>query len=371
MYDDTKIVEPYDRPVIAPVDWNRTSELRSVAVYTNDTYAVLPKTFLTAGLRLEHDEQRYDWLFLDGTAPRSHGSYTYDFPAGELSLRQEFVPNVSGYVTYSISQTGKAYDLEDSASATTPAGLTPLKSEKVQNVEAGVKSQWLDRRLTLNAAVFDARYRHYQIQSAYFAGPAALPVIRLLSIGRVETRGIELNGNYLVTPNLVLGGAATLLDAAIRDYPNAPCYTGQTVPSACLAPGGLQGNLAGASMPGTSRFKAVLSAAYTLRLPSMPFDALFSGLYRYQSSMHTNLYNDPQSHIGGFGVLNLSVGIRSRNGHYTAQIFVNNAFDKQYYQTLDRDPVVFDPTGANPASVVATYARDSRRYAGVRLSVHF
>ena len=328
---------------------------------------MLPRTFLTAGLRFQHDYQAYEWVFLDGTAPYSSGSDSYNFPSGEVSVRHELSQDVSAYITYANAQTGRAYDLEDQVSAASPAGLSPLASERAQNVEGGLKSQWFDRRLTVNASIFDVRYRNYQIQRAFLPNPTSLPSIRLLAIGRVESRGVELDSAYAATPDLIFNMAATFLDAEIRDYPNARCYTGETLPS-CAGLLGTQGNLAGTSMPGASRLKAVTSAAYTLRLP-LPFDATFNAFYRYQSSTHFDVLNDPASHVGGFGIVNLAAGIQDHERRYTLQLFVNNVFDRKNYASLTRDTIVFDPTGAaNPAAVYATYARDWQRYAGVRVN---
>jgi iron complex outermembrane receptor protein len=366
IYSDTRIFEPYARQLIAPVDWDRTATIRSVALYGNATYALLPRTFLIPGLRLQHDYQSYDWVFLDGIAPHSSGSNTYNFASGDLSLRHEFNRDFSLYITYANAQTGRAYDLEDQVSAASPAGLSPLNSERAHNFEGGFKSQWLEHRLTLNASLFDVRYRNYQIQSAFLPNPASLPSIRLLAIGRVESRGAQLDSAFAATPDLLFNAAATFLDAKIRDYPNAICYTGQILPS-CAGALGNQGNLAGTSMPGASRFKGVVSAAYTLRLP-LPIDAIFNAFYRYQSATHFDILNDPASHVGGFGILNLAAGIQDHNRRYTLQFFVNNVLDKKNYASLARDTIVFDPTGANPAAVYATYARDWQRYAGLRLN---
>lgn len=370
-YSDTRIEEPYARAIILPVDWDRTSDIRSAALYGNATYEVIPQTFLTAGLRGQHDYQAYDWIFVDGTAPRSRGANTYNFASGELSLRHEFGSNISAYFTFSNTQTGRAYDLENQVAAESPAGLPPLNSERAQNFEAGIKTELLDRTLKLNASVFDVHYRDYQIQSAFLPTPESLPSIQLLAIGRVESRGVELDSAYAATPDLVFNVGATLLDAVIRDYPDAICYTGETLPS-CAGLNGTQGNLAGTRMPGASRLKTVTSATYTLRLPSLPVDANFNAFYRYQSSTHYDVLNDPASDVGGFGIVNLAAGLQDHNRRFTLQFFVNNVFDKKNYASLARDTIVFDPTGAaNPAAVYATYARDWERYAGVRLSFSY
>jgi iron complex outermembrane receptor protein len=372
IYSDTKIYEPYARPILFPVNWDRTAITRSLAVYGRGTYEVVPGTFLTGGLRYQHDYQSYDWNFVDGSAPRSTGSNKYDFVAGEASIRQELSDHASAYFTYANAQTGKAYDLEDAASAGTN-GLTPVDSEKVQSYEGGFKTQWLDNRLTFNVAIFSASYKNYQIQSALLPPGGGLPSIRLLSIGKVRTRGVELSSSFAVTPDLRLSGAATWMDAEIRDYPNPICYTGQTDQASCLTGGtGLQANLGGTDMPGAAHFKAVGSVNYTLRLPSLPFDLTLGAQGRYQSSVHTFVLNDPASFIKPFGTANLVLGVQDHDAKYKLQLFVNNLFDKQYYSTLARDTVTTPVGGSTTANAVfATYARDSRRYGGLRLTIDY
>jgi iron complex outermembrane receptor protein len=376
IYTDTDIKQPYMRPVLFPVDWDRSALTRSFALYGRGTYEVATGTFLTGGLRYQHDYQRYGWDFNSATTPDSAGSNKYDFIAGEASIRQEIGDNVSAYFTYANAQTGKAYDLEDQASASTPAGLQPLASEKVQNFELGLKTQWLDKRLTVNLTLFNADYKNYQIQSALLPEGGGLPSIRLLSIGKVRTRGAEITSSFAATPDLRLSAAATLLDAKIRDYPNPICYTGQTDQATCVvgtpAYTGLQDNLSGTSMPGAARFKAVGSINYTLRLPSTPVDLTFAAQGRYQTKTHSFVLDDPASDIKAFGTVNLVLGVQDHDARYKLQAFVNNVFDKDYYATLNRDTIVNPVGGSFSANAVyASYARDSRRYGGLRLTIDY
>ncbi len=227
IYSDTRNFEPYARAILFPVDWDRTAKMQSLAFYGRATFHVTADTALTAGLRYQHDAQSYHWIFNDGTAPESRGSHSYDFVSGEVSLQHDFARDVKGYVTYANAQTGKAYDLEDNASAATPSGLQPLPSEKVQSIEAGIKSQWLDRRLTVNLSAFRSDYHNYQVQSLIVSNNInTVPTIRLYAIGKVRTQGIELQSSFAVSRALRLDFYATYLDAKIRDYPGAQCFLG-------------------------------------------------------------------------------------------------------------------------------------------------
>lgn len=363
IYTDTDNFQPYSRAPVFAVDWDRSASTKSFAAYGRLTYDILSDTSLTGGLRYQHDKTGYDWIFADGTAPRSSGSTGYGFLAGEASLQHDFSNDIKGYITYANAQTGQAYDLEDSASAMTAAGLRPVASEKVQNYEAGFKTQWLDRRLTVNLSVFRANYRNYQVQSLQQSNGNIdeVPAIRLYAIGRVRSQGAELSTTFAVSRALRLGLDASYLDAKIRDYPGASCYIGQTAAQGCVD--GLQ-NRRGV-LPNTSKFRGTASANYTLALDALPFDATFGAFYRYQSRTHFDLLGEPLAQQGGFGVLNLTAGVKSHSGIWTAELFVNNVTDRNYYAMLTRDGFSSAP------ALTALYARDSSRYFGGRVGISF
>ncbi|GAB7551252.1 TonB-dependent receptor [Novosphingobium sp. 11B] len=363
IYSDTDNFQPYSRAPVFPVDWDRSASTKSFAAYGRLTYEILPGTSVTGGLRYQHDRTSYDWVFADGTAPRSHGSSGYGFVSGEASVQQEIAPDVMGYVTYANAQTGEAYDLEDSGSAMTARGLRPVASEKVQNYEAGFKTQWLDRRLTINLSVFRANYRSYQVQSLQQSNGDIneVPTIRLFAIGRVRTQGAELSSSLAVTRNLRLGLDASYLDAKILDYPGAQCFIGQTAAQGCLD--GLQ-NRRG-RLPNTSKLKATTSIRYTLPLEAAPFDANFGAFLRYQSKTQFDLFGDPYARQGSFAILNLTAGINSHSGRWTADLFVNNVTNRHHYALLQRDGFSPVPT------LTGLYARDSSRYFGGRVGFSF
>ena len=364
IYSDTDNFEPYNRPILFPVNWDRDATTRSVALYGRATYQFLPDTSITAGLRYQNDYQSYVFNFVDKSATNSHGSANYDFVAGELSLQHDFTDDIKGYMTYSNGQTGQAYDLEDNQGAASNAlnGLKPLPSEQVQNYEIGLKTQWLDRRLTINASLFRANYQHYQVQSLTTGAANSVPVIRLLGIGKVLSQGADLTTTYAVTDDLRFSFAATYLDAQMLDYPGAQCFTGQTAAQGCV--GGVQDRKG--VLPATSKWRLNTSVDYTLPLPSMPFDGTFNLLYRYNSGIKFDLLGNPNAVQGGYGILNMAVGVRDHDGIYSVELFANNLADTHYYNGVTQDAFA---TGF--ALQAAGYGRDSFRYFGIRLTGHY
>ena len=188
-----------------------------------------------------------------------------------------------------------------------------------------------------------------------------MPRIRLLAIGNVRTQGVELSSNLSVTHALRLGVDASYLDAKITDYPGAQCYFGQMAAQGCV--GGVQ-NRRGV-LPGTSKFRGTASANYTVALPSLPFDGTLGAFFRYQTRVQYDVLGNPATTQGGFGVLNLTAGIRDHLGKYTAELFVNNVTDRHFYGSLAQDPL------SPGVALIGTYARDSFRYFGGRFGIHF
>jgi iron complex outermembrane receptor protein len=363
IYTDTRNYEPYQRAILFPVNWDRTAYVRSFALYGRATWHFAENTSVTGGLRYQHDRQSYRWIFNDGVTPTSANSTGYDFVAGEASLQHDFAPNVKSYVTYSNAETGRAYDLENNNGAASSAGLQPIPSEKVQNIEAGFKTQWLDRRLTINISAFHANYQNYQVQSLQTGSANSVPVIRIFAVGRVRTQGVELSTSFVPVNALHLGFDATYLDAKITDYPGAQCYVGQSVADGCV--NGVQ-NRRG-SLPGTSKFRAVATVDYTISLPSAPFDATLGAYLRYQGPSAYDVFGSPLARQDGFATVNLTAGLKSHDSGWSAELFVNNLTNKHYYSSVTTDQ--FQPVGATAVSV--TYARDSFRYFGGRVRFHF
>jgi iron complex outermembrane receptor protein len=363
IYSDTKNYEPYARAILFPVNWDRTVRMYSLALYGRATWKFVESTSLTGGLRYQHDRQSYRWAFNDGVTPVSANGSGYDFVAGEASLQHDFARDIKGYVTYANAQTGKAFDMEDNNGAMAAGGLQALPSEKVQNIEVGFKTQWLDRRITLNVSAFRATYQNYQVQSLQTGSANSVPVIRLYAIGAVRSQGIEWSSKYSVSSTLRLGLDATYLDAKITDYPGAQCYVGQTVAAGCV--GGVQ-NRRG-NLPGTSKFRGIGTIDYTVKLPQAPFDIELGGAVRYQGATGYDVFGSPQAQQGAFATANLTLGAKSHDGLWSAELFVNNLTNKHYYSSVTADQ--FQAPGASATYV--TYARDSWRYVGGRIRIHY
>ncbi len=87
-------------------------------------------------------------------------------------------------------------------------------SEQVQSYELGLKSEWLDRRLRINADVFSTEYRDMQIN---FLLPATIADTKTRNAGKARMRGLEIDTTWLIAPNLTLLADYAYLDAKVQE----------------------------------------------------------------------------------------------------------------------------------------------------------
>jgi iron complex outermembrane receptor protein len=366
IYSDSDLFQPYSRPGIFAFDADRTSRIKSLGVFGRGTYSIGDADAITAGLRYQMDDIAYTWLSKLPPLFYSENSSDYDFFGGELSYKHDFTSDVNAYVTLSHSESGQAYDIEDTSGAQRPGGLQPLASEKVDNIEIGMKTRLFDR-LTLNANVFRADYENYQVQTIDNSNPNLAPVIRLLAIGEVRTQGIEISSVWRPIDDLKLGLSGVYNEAEIRDYPNAACYVRQTAAQGCMpatpASPANQGNLKGKPLQAAPKVRINASVDFRLPIDVARLDFNIGGFYRYQSKSNFSILNDPAVEQPSYGVTNLYLNVGMDDGKYLAELFVNNVFDEVFYSVIGNESQI----NARQAG----YDRNSFRYSGLRLTAKF
>jgi iron complex outermembrane recepter protein len=97
--------------------------------------------------------------------------------------------------------------------------------EFVNAYEVGIKSQWLDRRLTLNADIYFNDYTDQQIgvqRNIAGATGTIVATAGIINAGAVESKGFELDAAFQVTPNLKLNLGYAFTDASFKEYIGGP-----------------------------------------------------------------------------------------------------------------------------------------------------
>lgn len=114
---------------------------------------------------------------------------------------------------------------------TSPQNLRDdYEKEVTKTFELGAKTEWLDNRLRLNAAVFSSDVDDNQFFN-FFAGGSGIQRI-VTNIDEVSIRGLEVDFTYLALKGLELYGSFGIIDSEIEENRNRPYTEGNEVPLA-------------------------------------------------------------------------------------------------------------------------------------------
>lgn len=362
-YADVNYIRDFMRgPIYALSNLYATASNTNKAAFGQLEFDVLPSTTLIGGLRFGREKVQYTIrIRLNGTY--FAGDNTNSFTTYKVGVQQKLGEDVMLFATRATGYKGESYDLGTGFNqARADAG--PVRPERSTGHEIGIRSQFLDRRVTLNVTAFTTTYRDFQAQGIDIF-PDGTTNFRLANVGRLRTRGIEVEGAARIGQQLNVSTGITYLDADILSFPGAQCFPGQTAAQGCVGTPARQ-NLAGGRPAQAPRWKYTVNADYTQPM-NTNLEAVARVAYTYQSKINYSLSQDPQTIQPGYGLINISLGLRDVDRRFEITGFVNNLFDKQYLSNMNNQ-------FANYGSQIATLGylpRDFRRYGGIRASYSF
>jgi iron complex outermembrane receptor protein len=371
----------------------------SAALFGQLSYHVNDKLTLQPGVRLNYDKKdgHYERRVFDGAgkpvvfgptdpvtvaqlaiyapqviAPKfSDWNFSYDFTAS-----YRFAPTVLGYATFAktfksggINQNGVPVDAANNPILA--AGT--VKPENVRHYEAGLKTQFWERRATFNLSVFRTDIENYQanVNNGQFG------VLRgyLANAGKVRTQGAEFDFNVRPSQRLsaYVNGAYT--DAKYLRFADAPCpleLAGGTRAASGQAPGapGVPGalspdncDISGQRLPGVSKwaFSYGVEANVPAKLLGEEGQAYVGFDGNYRSRWSSNPSPSRYTWVGAYAVANVRAGFRAPGG-VDVFAWVRNAFDRDYYDFL--------VVGPGNTGLIAGQPADPRTY-GVTLKLAY
>lgn len=215
-------------------------------------------------------------------------------------------------------------------------GLLPrtFGSDLINNYEMGVKSQWMDGRLTLNGDVFFMEWKDYQ-DSTTAGGPWWLR--GNVNVGDAEITGVEAKVDWKVTDRLTFSTTLYAADAEFKDNYCGEFLDGVQQP--CPVDG--NGNIipdaleirAGMPLPNAPDFKAFASIYYTI--PNVLNGDLWLYYdYSYSSEVWNETYDIIDNNTDGlspsWSSSTLSAGLQLPN-QWDVELNVRNLFDEDGY----------------------------------------
>jgi iron complex outermembrane receptor protein len=323
------------------------------------TSAAFPLT-LSLGLRYSHDERSsasfliYQLPALGLFFPPSLSSFdkTWAQWTGNLTARYQFTDDAMAYATVA-----RGY-LSGGGIVGLPNQYNP---EHVWSYEVGLKSQWLENRLQLNAAAFHEDIVNMQvfIQTGVTSG--------VENAAKSRVNGLELEAVAIPVDNLRLNATVTLTDAKYLEYMSrdgryslfsSPCFNGDFVHPEALC------DFKGNKLNQTPPYTVDLGAEYTFITSIGNFtpraEIFFSG------EVYFTPPNNPLARQSPYHQTDLRLTWNSVDNRWWAEAFVKNLENKDIISNDGLQSISLGQQVQEPDN----YAYYPPRTFGLRVGVH-
>jgi iron complex outermembrane receptor protein len=250
------------------------------------------------------------------TSPASSSSVDANKLTYKLGAEHKLDKDTMLFATYSTGYLGPVINYKFDG---TPDVLKPQTNK---NVTLGMKTQMLERKVTLNANVFQDKYK--DLQTGFFNGQTLQFVGE--NAASATTRGLEIETSYKASSGTTLGGNVAYVKATFGDYCSnqaggLPSITSCTTPS-----GASGGQLSGYELNGVPKVSANLFITNTMQVAESYW--LVTGVnYFYRTSVRARpadaLTESPKNGQLGF---NATVGPESHAWH--VGLYARNVLNK-------------------------------------------
>ena len=217
-----------------------------------------------------------------------------------------------------------------------PQDLGPYDPEEVDTFELGFKSDFADRRVRLNMAVFQTNYRDMQLAQIYFVGSGATLVQgnTILNAAKSRIRGFETELTVAPAEGLQFNAAVAYLDAKYRQFN-------------FLLPSGATRSLAGERLQNAPKWSGSLGASYETPLADW-VSARASVNYSFTSEkLLTSILDVPRARVQPQHLANANLDFKVQD-RFTIGVWATNLFDKRYINSVFDAPGTLGLTNYGP-----------------------
>jgi iron complex outermembrane receptor protein len=288
---------------------------KSYALYTDMSFEVTDQLTLRGGLRFTYDKGvqsnfesnalGVDGVLVANLIPPSRLDYSTENLSGKIGADYKINPDVMVYGNYSRGYRAPSFNAQ---AFFDPSELSVAKAEKIDAFELGLKSQFADRRVTLNMAAFHYTYSNQQFINVD-PGTAAQT---LLNIPRSRIQGGEAELTVRVGDMVTLRGGLGLLSTKIK-----------------------RGTVSGVDVSG-NRLSNAPKLTFTGGFDATVIDGgsgkvSLHGDLNYSSNQYFEVLNVPRLRQKSYALLSGHIDWESADGRWTASVWGKNLANKFYF----------------------------------------
>lgn len=371
-------------------DGSTEQEASAWALFANASLHITEQLNLTLGARQSWDEKDIsNTLYASDNFTPQTGNFTTvsandDWRATDwrATLDYHLTEDVMLYLNASKAFRSGTFSVPAALAptATRPYSLRPplaaVPPEELRNDEIGIRSEWLDGRLRINATYYEMDFTNRQGASAVVDPTAPTGfVIQLVNQGDVELWGTEIEALLAVTERLTLEAATGRTDYEMENvcinngpYLFPPPMDKSYTLSARYQFDTSQGN-----------YTFTLSQAHTGPMQTHPGGLTPEEQARYGCSAFTASFIDSRYEVPSYDLFNASLRFDAAGGKWSASLYANNLTDEVYAnnaQSFGRGywtqggPGGIAGLSAPARSAVADYRGRPREY-GVTVQYNF
>lgn len=310
-------------PALTPfLDFSAPTTYKESAVFGNVTYRISDAFDVTAGLRQSKNTQTNDQIsggFLLSPPSNVYATAAQSVTNYAVSPRFHFNSDNMIYVRVA---TGYRPGGPNDAIPGYPDIPTQTNADRITNYEAGIKTEFLERRASIDFAVYKILWSDLQSSAYTPDGNFSYSV----NNGTASSQGFELSTFYAPIQNLRLAFNAAYTDAKLTEsVPDVDAVNGARLPTA-------------------PRWTASGTLDYRFAAIQNWTPKIYTGL-RYIDTQYTSVSSYSSAAIlPGYTLVDLNASVS--NGRYDIALYAKNLTDKRVFssaktQTDQRDGSTF------------------------------
>ena len=266
----------------------------------------------------------------------------------KIALQYDLTTDIMAYVSYARGYKGPAYNVFYNMG---PNNRLPIDPETSNSFEVGLRTTLLDRKLSLNATGYFARYNDFQANN--FVQIDGATTTTLTNAGDVQTLGAELDIVAAPTRWLRLIGGLAYTKATIVEFNTNPDAAPEEID-----------DRNGDPLPLAPELKLALNADinFPIVLGELELATTIRSQFSYTSRQFSDIGNATTGTrwpIDAYSLWHASIGFSDKDFHHRLTFIVRNILD-QSFVTLN--------TGAGTRLHIP---RDADRYFGVNFTTSF